>query len=288
MKWPAHVVNIFIALSLVLGLTSIALTQRIAILAPEKNPQGERIAEKLSESVSNRLAVVDNSLGETAFRSVGVENPFNLAGEDAKRIGSAIGCDAFVLVKAETLRRTSSAKPFYYESYSAIFVVGTRTGHLIWWELRNAEADTPAAAEKMLTNLYENAAAELIQNVKNSIAKDVSLESNPGFPEILAEGSPEAKNFRPPVPYLRIKPEYTQSAFLYDIKGTVEILVDLGEKGNIERTEITRWAGFGLDESVVQAVRKMNWRPAERGGKPLPIRFLLRYNFKKIEKDQTY
>jgi hypothetical protein len=48
---------------------------------------------------------------------------------------------------------------------------------------------------------------------------------------------------------------------------------------------ITRWAGFELDESVAKAVRSMNWRPAERNGKPLPVRFLLRYNFKKIEKD---
>jgi len=29
----------------------------------------------------------------------------------------------------------------------------------------------------------------------------------------------------------------------------------------------------------------MNWRPGERGGKPLPMRVLLRYNFTKIEKE---
>jgi hypothetical protein len=30
----------------------------------------------------------------------------------------------------------------------------------------------------------------------------------------------------------------------------------------------------------------MNWRPAERNGKTLPMRFLLRYNFKKAEQDK--
>ena len=98
-------------------------------------------------------------------------------------------------------------------------------------------------------------------------------------------GTPAGKDFRPPVPYKRLKPEYTSLAFLYDARATVDILIDLDEKGNIMRTEITRWAGFGLDESVERAVRQMNWRPAERNGKPLPMRFLVRYNFKKIEKE---
>jgi hypothetical protein len=36
---------------------------------------------------------------------------------------------------------------------------------------------------------------------------------------------------------------------------------------------------------VTDAVRAMNWRPAMRGGKPLPMRVLLRYNFTKVEKE---
>jgi hypothetical protein len=52
------------------------------------------------------------------------------------------------------------------------------------------------------------------------------------------------------------------------------------------RTQIVRWAGYGLDEAVTETVRRMNWRPATRGGKALPIRVLLRYNFKKIEKEE--
>ena len=62
-------------------------------------------------------------------------------------------------------------------------------------------------------------------------------------------------------------------------------MVDLDANGNILRTDVVRWAGFGLDESVEKTVRSMNWRPAERNGKTLPMRFLVRYNFKKIEKD---
>jgi TonB family protein len=109
----------------------------------------------------------------------------------------------------------------------------------------------------------------------------------PAIEPIPDDGSPAAKNFRAPVPYRRLKPAYTRTAYLYDITATVEATVDLDEKGQITNLAITRWAGYELDESVEKAVRSMNWRPAERSGKSLPIRFLLRYNFKKIDKDDT-
>jgi hypothetical protein len=51
-------------------------------------------------------------------------------------------------------------------------------------------------------------------------------------------------------------------------------------------SKIVRWAGFGLEEAVERAVRSMNWRPAMRNGKALPMRVLLRYNFRKVEKDE--
>jgi hypothetical protein len=38
-----------------------------------------------------------------------------------------------------------------------------------------------------------------------------------------------------------------------------------------------------LDEAVARNIEKMNWRPAERNGKFIPLSILLRYNFKKID-----
>jgi hypothetical protein len=97
--------------------------------------------------------------------------------------------------------------------------------------------------------------------------------------------SASVRNFRAPIPYRRIKPEYTVEAALYDIVATVDIVVDTDAAGKILRTEIVRWAGYGLDESVDKAVRSMNWRPAERNGRSIAMRFLLRYNFRKLEKE---
>ena len=85
--------------------------------------------------------------------------------------------------------------------------------------------------------------------------------------EVPNENTPEAKNFRPPLPYRRISPEYTKIANYYDVEATVDILIDVDADGKILKTEIVRWAGYGLDESVTETVRKMNWRPAERNRK---------------------
>jgi outer membrane biosynthesis protein TonB len=74
---------------------------------------------------------------------------------------------------------------------------------------------------------------------------------------------------------------------LYDTKATVDLEADVDLDGKIIGTRIVRWAGFGLDESVEAAVRSMNWRPAMRNGKPLPMRILLRYNFTKLDKRRS-
>jgi TonB family protein len=103
--------------------------------------------------------------------------------------------------------------------------------------------------------------------------------------ELPAENSPEARNFRPPLPYKRIRPDYTKIANLYGVEATVDAEIDVDENGKILNIEIVRWAGFGLDESVAETIRKMQWRAASRDGKTLPVRVLLRYNFKKIEND---
>jgi TonB family protein len=70
------------------------------------------------------------------------------------------------------------------------------------------------------------------------------------------------------------------------VEATIDIEIDIDESGKVARTEVLRWAGFGLDDSVTEIVRKMNWRAAQRNGKSLPTRVLLHYNFKKINDDE--
>ena len=262
--------------------SSNALAQRIAILTPKQDAQNDAIAQEFLAAFGPQA--VDLALADSAYRSVKFEDPFNLTVTQGKQIGAVIGCSGFVIIKAETLRRTSSAKPVYYESYVAIFAVASRTGHLAFWKLITSEDSSRDDSERNLLENIRKHSQDLTREISDAVAKDAPAGDN-GFEEMPEDGSREAKKFRPPVPYLRIKPEYTPQAYLYDAKGTVEIQADLDDKGNIIGTEIKRWVGFGLEDSVTQAVRKMHWRPGERDGNPLPTRFLLRYNFKKIDKE---
>jgi len=271
-------------LGVLLTFASVVSGQKIAVLAPDRTPQETAYSAMFSGAIANRVKLLDGGMAEAAFRSVTVESPFNLSVEDSKNIGSVIGCDYFILLRTGTLRRVSLNKPDYFEAFTAAYVVSSRTGRLVIWKLQRAEAENEANAEDKLLASANKLGSEIFKELP-SIAANETTETSPSVEEIPSENTDAAKNFRAPVPYRRIAPEYTPLAYLYDVKATVEIQVDLDAAGKILRTEIVRWAGFGLDESVDAAVRKMNWRPAERSGRTLPIRFLLRYNFKKIEKE---
>ena len=266
---------------LLLLLCSTANAQKIAIITPEKNVEAEVFAEKLDENLSEHFKIIDNSLSETAFNSIAYENPFNLTTADSKDVGVRIGCDYFILVKSDSLRRFSFERKEFYESYAAIFVVGSRSGNLIFWKLLSRESENVEDSNKFLLDSVKNLSTEIAGKIKeNNETKTTKIKEIQELPDA---DSPNAKNFRPPLPYKRIRPEYTQAANLYGIEATIDISVDVDENGEILHTEIVRWAGFGLDEAVAETVRKMNWKPASYKGENLPIRVLLRYNFKKIE-----
>ena len=256
---------------------------KLAILVPEKNTQSRNFTEKFESSLSKNFKVLDASLSETAFSSANYEKPFNLSLEESKNIGTAIGCDYFLLVKADTLRRYSFEKKEFYESYATIYVVSSRTGRLVFWKLINSETETVEKSERKLFDSINDLSAELSNKLKLAAKEELSEKPAARLEELPAENSPEAKNFRPPLPYKRIKPEYTKIANLHSIEATVDAEIEVDENGKILKTEIMRWAGFGLDESVIKTIYKMQWRPASRDGKALPLRVLLRYNFKKIE-----
>ncbi len=267
----------------VLLLSAPTAAQAIAILLPEESESGLAYAESLRNGISRPLRVLDLDLAKAAFRSAAPITPFNLSVTDANTIGNAIGCDFFLLLRSAVVRRSASGRPEYYEAYAVLYLVSTRTGQLVYWKLVNGEGLDPARAEEILNDTSASIAAEITGAVNTVVKAEVYAPDLPLIPELPEEGSALSKGFRAPIPYRRIKPTYTPLASFYDVAATVEMVVDLDAKGLITRTEIVRWAGFGLDGSVDTTVRQMNWRPAERDGKPLPMRFLVRYNFKKIE-----
>jgi len=260
--------------------------QKIAVIVPEKTSPSQTFTQKLENSLSDNFKILDDSLSEAAFASIKYENPFNLSLKEAKNLGAAIGCDYFLLLKIQTARRYSFEKKEFYESFAAVYLVSSRSGQLVLWKLVSFEAENSQNAEKKLFDAAKDLSAEISEKLKVSAKEKSNEKDAENFERLPDENAPEAKVFRPPLPYKRIRPEYTKIANLYSIEATVDVEADIDENGNIARTEIVRWAGFGLDESVVETVRRMNWRAAERSGKTLPMRVLLRYNFKKIDDEK--
>jgi hypothetical protein len=258
--------------------------QKIAVLTPDKTVQSEALAEKLAASLSGKFKVTDLSPADSVLRVKDFETPYNLTNIEAKNLGTAVGCSFFVLIKTNTQRRTSFERDEFYESYAVLYLVSSRTGRLVFWTLEKFEGDSADAAREKLFSATDELAARLGGEIRLADAAEIS-EKNIRIDEIPDENSAEAKGFRPPLPYRRLKPEYTRIASYYDVTATVDALVDIDADGTIRRTEIVRWAGFGLDEAVEATIRRMNWKPADRDGRTLPMRVLLRYNFRNIETD---
>ena len=268
--------------NLILGILTFAAAvpgQRIAILVPEETPLARKYSQALADALETDLRVVDSDLAAAAYSSLKIDSPFNQSVDSAKSIAALTGCDHVIFLKARTDRRSSSARANYYQASAFVFVVDGRTGRLQQFVWAEKQDDSAAGAERMLLDDVRNISRAVSLKLKTSV-----VESSPD--QAFDMFDPDSKTMRPAMPYRRIKPEYSNVAFLFDVKATVDAEVSIDEKGNVKKIDVVRWAGFGLDDAVIDTVNRMNWRPGERNGKPFPMRVLLRYNFTKIDKDR--
>lgn len=267
---------------------------RVAVLDFGGTQTGLRVAEKLAQAIAlhpspGEFHLIDRDQSRAAALGTGYGASLNMSLEEARNLGAAIGCDFFLTGDAQTLRRSPSDSPTYFESYASIFLVSARTGRLIHWERVFGERPTSQAAEgTLLAQLESPRVITPFRTAIRSALKDESaerahaIENNTPVIEVMADEASEAQNgTRPPRPFRRVKPEYTKAAALTEIEAIVDALVDIDEKGEVARIEIARWAGYGLEQSVIDTVKQMHFFPAMRNGVAIPMRVLLRYNFRK-------
>jgi TonB family protein len=267
----------------------------LAILDFGNSAPARLAADKLAVNLKRESSVVvlDRDQVRAAARGAGYEGSMSLTLEGARDLGAALGSDFFILGDAQTLRRSPSNGPVYFDSYASIFVVSARTGRLIGWQRPAFVADTPAAAEQLL---FSELSGSEIQH-RLSVTVHRAQEDERGERELttaqqipIIEAAPDdeksatAEGLRLPRPYRRLVPAYPESAARAEVEATVDVLVDLDASGEVTRVEVARWAGFGLDEATVETVRRLHFFPAMRDGIAIPIRVLLRYNFRKPPK----
>jgi len=239
------------------------------------------------------LFVIDRDQASTAAKGAGHIASLNMSLEEARGLGAAIGSDYYIVGDAQTLRRSPSVGPPYFESYASVFLVSSRTGRLLIWQRPSFSAATSVAAEKLLLADLSGVATRSRNVVAiRQAQKDERLrrELAIGRSAPLIEAAPDddmttdAQGLRLPRPFRRLSPPYPETAASAEVEATVDVLVDLDMKGEISNAEIARWAGFGLDEATIETVRQMHFFPAMRNGAPIPLRVLLRYNFRKPQK----
>ena len=263
----------------------------VAVLDLGETEAGRRVADELSAALAKRphFDLVNRAQGRAAARGIGYAGSLNLTLAEARDLGAAIGCDFYFTGEAQTLRRTSTTRPDYFESYASLFLVSTATGRLILWEHFNAESDAPAEAEKsLLAELRARATRydEMMTKAQASERSERLLAARErdgagAFEDVPEEGSPAAAHFRAPQPYRSLRPSYPATAAHAAVEATVDALVEVDAGGEVKDIEIVRWAGYGLNEAVTATVRQLHFRPATREGRAVPIRVLLRYNFRR-------
>jgi TonB family protein len=264
----------------------------VAVLDFGTTPTGRLASQKLAENLKSYrdISVQDLEQAQAASRGAGYAGSINLSLDEARHLGSVLGSDFFLVGDAQTLRRSPSAGPIYFESYASLFLVSSRTGRLITWVRPVFESTTVGAAESALMARLTSAEIrdQLIQMVEQAHRLERGqreLSHTTAVPVIDEapddEKVAEAEGLRLPRPYRRFTPAYPESAAKAEAEATVDVLVDLDKEGEVKRVEIARWAGFGLDESTVETVKRLHFFPAKRNGVSIPLRVLLRYNFRK-------
>jgi len=268
---------------------------KLAVLDFGDTKLGRLAADKLTSNLrgSAALAIVDRDLARAAARGGGYAYSLNMTLAEARDLGAALGSDFFIIGDAQTLRRSPSTLPVYFESYASLFLVSARTGRLVLWLRQSVKAERAEIAERALLVQLESAdlrdqIAPGIQQSHLAEREARALPIDPNTPIIEAapddEKKAEADGLRLPRPFRRPIPEYTASAAEAEAEATVDVIVDINEKGDVTRVEIVRWGGFGLDESTASTVRRINFFPAMRDGVAVSLRVLLRYNFRKPPK----
>jgi TonB family protein len=277
---------------------------RLAVIDFGNAPTGLHAAEAIRETfhpqeegepAGREFAVIDRDQTRAAALGAGFEGSLNLTIQQARDLGAAMGCDFFFVGEAQTLGRSPSTKPLYYEAYATIFLVSARTGRLIFWERPTVQRDSPAESEKALLAILSSEetrrryafALRRAQEAERTERVN-AVESAPQIIEVMSDDDRNTnQEVRAPRPYRRWKPPYPETAAHAEVEATVDVLVDIDARGEVGRIEIARWAGYGLDQSVIDTVRQMHFFPAMRDGVAIPMRVLLRYNFRKPPPDKN-
>jgi|GEM_PF-1980283 len=98
------------------------------------------------------------------------------------------------------------------------------------------------------------------EDTKNSL-NTTSIDAISQMPKILKE----------------VKPKYPEEARRFGIEGSVILILEIDEKGNVSSATIVKKMGYGMDEAALQAAHLLKFSPAFAGN--TPVRVKIKYTF---------
>lgn len=257
---------------------------KAAVVFPDKSELSDKLRLLMQAALSSKCAIVNPSMADAAFDAQKFSSPFNLTLEEARNFSAAAGVDLFMLIRSDVQRRASFEKGEVFEAYSLFYLVDGRSGRLLLWHIISDDSETEKEGVTKLMASFQSQSIVVVNEI-DEISRKLSASSLSDDDYVLIDGDNRPESIRAPAAYKKISPQYTDLARKYRIEGTVEAVVYIDRSGKTKRVVISKWAGFGLDESVARALLEMNWRPASKNGSAIPSRILVRYNFKKLPKD---
>jgi TonB family protein len=246
-----------------------------------------RIAEAaLADSFAKdeRVRLLAPAQVKPAVAASGYDGSINLTTEEAKHLGAAIGCDFFIIGKTDSATRSERAGEAHEETFIGVLIVDGRSGALSLFDFILQKATRRQDAEREAAQSLSQQTARYIEPMMGSrVVRNLSNNSGGEVVEDLPDAESAAgAGFKAPEFLNRVKPEFTDSADRADVNATVEAKVIFRASGEIGDIEIIRWAGFGLEDAAIQAIRQLKFKPATRNGQPVSTRAVIRYNFRRV------
>jgi TonB family protein len=84
----------------------------------------------------------------------------------------------------------------------------------------------------------------------------------------------------PPTLLHKTEPEYTEEAKAAKFQGTVVLYIEVGPDGTATNIKVQHSLGMGLDEKAIEAVRKWQFLPGKKDGKPVTVAATIEVNFR--------
>lgn len=156
---------------------------------------------------------------------------------------------------------------------------------------QQAAAAAPTAGEAAAAPVFTDIGISLDSSAVGGIPLQIApkapvrvapVEALPTKPKVLvARVSPEACNeeLRKARLIRQVQPKYSNGAALANVRGVIRLELDIDERGVVRSARVVRGLGYGLDESALEAAKKIEFSPATLCGKPVSSKFTLAFRY---------